>query len=140
VEAIHAAVAPPFDFASLTELPAEAWASLRFQASGSVTVLHSRYPINTYFQARKDGAEPSIPELEQSCTAIYRRGLSIWRMDLTAPMALVLGSLLDGVPLGDALSLLSSEPLDEAALAEAEQSVLVSFREWAFAGFFSAIA
>lgn len=139
VEAIHAPVEPPFDFASLTELPAEAWANVRFQPSGSVAVLHTSHPVNSYYQARKDEIECPLPVPARSSTAIYRHGLSIWRMDLTPALAVVLCGLLDGLPLGEALSLLGNQLEDPKALAEAEQSVLISFREWVGAGFFSAV-
>lgn len=138
-EMIHAAASPPFDFASLASLPVEAWGGARLHRAGTVRVLPFEYPVNAYFQKLRAGGEAEIPAPAPSVTAVYRRGWTIWRMDLTPAMARVLTALLGGLPIGDALERMGVDETDPEALAEAERSVMVWFREWVEAGMFSGI-
>jgi hypothetical protein len=141
VLAIHAAPPAPFDLAALQAIAAEAWAGVRLVASESVSLLAFRYPVNAYFQAyRTTGERPSIPDASPTATAVYRRHLTLFRMDLTPAMTSVLAALLGGAPIGVALEKIGVDESDPAALAEAERSVMVWFREWVAAGFFSGLA
>jgi hypothetical protein len=60
-------------------------------------------------------------------------------MELTRAMAGVLEALLAGAPIGEALARLSVDETDANALAEAERTVMLWFREWVEAGFFSGV-
>jgi hypothetical protein len=100
-------------------------------------LLHFEFPVNAHYQARRAGKEPSVPSQGWSATAVYRQGLTVWRMDFTPAMARVLGALLSGAPLGDALARIGVDEADSAAVDEAERSVMTWFREWVSAGFFS---
>ena len=135
-EMIHAAASPPFDFSSLAALPVEAWGGARLHRSNTVRVLCFEHPVNAYFQKRRSGGDADIPEPSPSATVVYRKGWTIWRMDLTPAMTRVLTALLDGVSIGEALDRIGVDGTDPAALAEAERSVMVWFREWVEGGFF----
>jgi uncharacterized protein (UPF0276 family) len=139
VEAIHAEIAAPFDFASLRGVPIEAWSTARLVPSGAVRILRSEYPVNAYYQACRDGAPPSIPEPCASATAVYRQGLALWRTDLTPAMTQILEALLAEVPIGDALSRMAVPGEDAQALAESERSVMVWFEQWVRAGIFAGV-
>jgi hypothetical protein len=136
VEAIHAETPPPFDPKQLEGLPAETWGDVRFIASPAVRLLRFEFPMNAYYQAHRTGKNPEVPGRARSATAVYRRGLTVWRMDLTPAMTRVLDALLSGAPLGEALARIGVDETDPLALAEAERSVMVWFREWVSAGFF----
>jgi len=136
VEAIHAEGGAPFDAARLQGLRPEEWNEIRFEPSRAVRVLKFEYPVNAYYQARRVGTAPSVPGASASATAVYRKDLTVWRMDLTPAMTRVLESLLHRAPLGEALARIVVDEADEEALKEAERSVMIWFREWVSSGFF----
>ena len=137
VEAIHARAAEPLDGARLLSLAREEWSRVRFVPSDAVRLLRFEFPVNAYYQAHMTGRSSAIPERAPSATAVYRRGLTVWRMNLTPAMTRVLDALLASAPLGEALSRITVDETDESALEEAERSVMVWFREWVSGGFFS---
>jgi hypothetical protein len=138
-EMIHAAASPPFDFSSLAALPVEAWGGARLERADTVRVLSFTHPVNAYFQKLRSGGEAEIPGPAESATAVYRKGWTIWRMDLTPAMTRVLTALLGGVTIGEALDRMGVDGTDPDALAEAERSVMVWFREWVEAGLFCGV-
>lgn len=135
VEAVHAEASEPLDAARVRTLRPEEWSAVRFVPS-AVAVLRFRYPVNAYYQARRTGDAPDIPAAVPSATAVYRSGLTVWRMDLTPAMTRVLDALLSGRPLGEALGRIVVDEADGAAVKEAERSVMIWFREWVSSGFF----
>jgi hypothetical protein len=139
VEVLHAEMAPSFNLEKLSAIPIEAWAGVRFVANESVRLLNFDCPVNPYYQACRMGERPlELPPPMKSATVVYRRDLQIWRMDLTPAMTDVLSALLRGVPLGDALEQLTLDTSLPEAVAEAERSVMIWFREWVNGGLFSA--
>lgn len=141
VVAIHAAPAPALDLAALQALPPEAWATARLVPSGTVTVLDFSYPVNRYFQEyRNKGRQPSLPSPSPSATAVYRKEELLWRMDLTPAMKRVLVALLGGRTIAESLGQMSVNESDPEAVAEAERSVMIWFRDWALGGFFADVA
>jgi hypothetical protein len=140
VEVIHAEAAKPLDAAVLQKMTPDAWATARFARSEAVRLLHFAYPVNAFFQefrSSKDGTPPKIPERASTATVVYREGPTVWRMDLTPAMARVLGALLDEATIIDALGRMGTDETDAEALAEAERSVMVWFREWVSGGMFA---
>ena len=139
VEVLHAQAAPTLSLAALQAIPLPRWGAVRFKASETVRLLRTGYPVNRYLQAHRDEAAPSIPARRASATAIYRKGFTVWRMDLTMPMAGVLKSLFQGAPLGQALAALAQAlgPADQERLAG---QVMIWFRDWVRSGFFAAFA
>lgn len=137
VEAIHAEAPTSFDAKRLEGLAPEAWGDVRFVPSSAVRLLRFGFPVNGYYQAHRNGRAPAIPGRSESSTAVYRCGLTLWRMDLTPAMERVLRALLSGAPLGLALSQIGVDETDPSALAEAERSVMIWFREWVRSGFFA---
>jgi hypothetical protein len=154
VEVIHAPVAPPLTMDRLAVIPLEAWGGARLVASRAVRVLRHEHPVNDFFQAVRDGRAASVPEREASfssgsalceraapassfgsalseraapATAVYRSGVTVWRMGLTPPMAAVLEALLAGAMLEPSLTHAAGEPPDR---------VMASFREWIAGGLF----
>jgi hypothetical protein len=154
VEVLHAATPPSLDLATLQAIPMEAWAGVRLIKGEAVRLLEFEHPVNAYYQARRVGEKPEVPAPSKTATAIYRQGLTLWRLDLTPAMTRVLSALLDGETIGEALGRMDPglgrgcrEDLgpavdaesDGEALAEAERSVMTWFREWVEAGFFERV-
>jgi hypothetical protein len=142
VVVLHAETPPPMDLAALQTRPPEDWERARFVASDAVRLLRFEHPVNAYFQAvRVRDESPDRPAPAPSAVAVYRKDLTLWRMDLTPPMVRVLAPLLEGKTFGEALAGLEvgeSEPETEA-LAEAGRNVMVWFRDWVEAGFFARV-
>jgi hypothetical protein len=140
VEIIHAREPAAFDLTALQAIPVERWAVARLLRSDTVRVLRFAHPVNAYYQAcrTRDDLTP-LPGSSPTATAVYRRDFRLWRMDLTPAMASVLEALLDGVAIEEALGRMGVDETDPAALAEAERSVMVWFKEWMAGGFFGGL-
>jgi hypothetical protein len=137
VEVTHAATAK-LDLAELQRLTPEAWGGARLICSPALRLLRFDHPVNAYYQSyRALGTLQALPAALPSATAVYRRDLLLWRMDLTPAMTRVLEALMARSTIAHALSQLSVDEHDPLALAEAERSVMVWFREWVSAGFFA---
>ena len=137
VEVTHAETPVPLDPNELQQIPADAWAGARLIGSQALRVLSFEYPINAHFQAyRGEGTLLPPPAARPSTTAVYRHDVTLWRMDLPAAMAPVLRALLAGEPIGGALAQLQVDAQDAGALADAQQRLMKSFRDWVANGFF----
>jgi hypothetical protein len=140
VEIIHAPAAPPLDLGALQKIPPESWATVTFKRSDAVRLLTLSHPANAFYRAfRENGVVAPLPRPAPSWTVVYRGGATLWRMDLTRAMAGVLAALLDGHPLGDALARIAVDENDPDAVAEAERSVMIWFREWVSGGIFAGL-
>ena len=139
VEVIHAE-AGALDPEALQRVPPKAWAGVRLVPSEALRLLRFSYPVNTYYQScrtRENGAPvPPLPAAGASATAVYRRGPTLWRMDLTPAMARVLAALMAERTIAEALAQIGVDESDHAALAEAERSVMTWFQAWVSSGFF----
>jgi len=140
VEAIHAPASPSFDLGALQAVPPDRVGDVRLVPSGSGRILRFGFPVNVFYQAcRRSGEVPAVPGPSPSATAVYRKGFTIWRMDLTPAMARVLTALLERSTIAESLARIGVDESDPAALGEAERSVMVWFREWVQSGFFSGV-
>ena len=140
VEVLHAELAPPLEVAALQALSPEAWARARFIKSDSVRLFHFDYPVNAVFIANRiDEIVPEVPAPSPNAVAVYRKDLQLWRMDLTPAMVGVVEPLLDGKSLGEALAEIEAEVTDAEVLAQTGANLMVWFREWVDAGFFTRI-
>jgi hypothetical protein len=138
IEVTHAQAPVPLDLNALQTIPAAAWSGARLIGSDALRVLSFSYPVNRHYQAyRAEGVVLPLPAAEASATAVYRRDLALWRMDLTPAMTRVLQALLAGETIAQALTRIDIRDGDDAALAEAERSVMIWFREWVSSGFFA---
>jgi Putative DNA-binding domain len=140
VEVLHAETAPPLDVAALQAMPPDAWARARFIRSDALRLLRFEYPVNQVFIANRiEEIVPEVPERAPSAVAVYRKDTQLWRMDLTPAMMGVVEPLVEGKSLGEALAALEAEATDPAVLAETGANLMVWFREWVDAGFFTRI-
>lgn len=140
VEVTHAEAAVPLALEALQRIAPAEWERVRLTGSEALRVLCFEHPVNAHYQAcRAEDLLLPLPARCPSATAIYRRGVELWRMDLTPAMTRVLQALLRGEALGQALTRLYVDEHDAAAVAEAERSVLTWFQAWVQSGFFSGI-
>ena len=139
VEAVHAPLSAGLAPDALSSIPASRWHTARLVPSLTLRVLRFDYPVNEYFQAFRGERAPVIPEPRASATAVYRRGLTLWRMDLAAAAALLLQDLVAGVPLASAVSALERRTCDPAARDGLVQALPAWLATWVSSGFFLAI-
>jgi hypothetical protein len=107
------------------------------EPSPALRVLSMSHPAHVYYQAFLDGEDPSPPGAEPSHVAVCRRGDDVWRIPLEAPLVRVLGLLIGGAPLGQALSALPDVAPERLAVRAAE--LRRAFAEWVACGFFAAV-
>jgi hypothetical protein len=140
VEVLHAETAAPLEISALQALPPEAWAGARFIKNEAIRVFRFEYPVNAVFIANRiDELVPEIPAPSPNAIAVYRKDMSLWRMELTPAMLGVLEPLLAGKSLGEALATIEAEVTDPEVLAQTGANLMVWFREWVDAGFFTRI-
>lgn len=140
VEVLHAETAPPLDIQALQAMPPEAWASARFIRSDALRLFRFEYPVNAVFIANRiDEIVPEVPAPSPNAVAVYRKDMQLWRMDLTPAMMGVLEPLVEGKSLGEALETVEAECTDPDVLAQTGANLMVWFREWVDAGFFTRV-
>lgn len=140
VEVLHAETAPPLDIAALQSMPPEAWAGARFVRSDALRLLRFEYPVNAVFIANRiEEIVPDVPAPSPNAVAVYRKDMQLWRMDLTPAMVGVLEPLVAGKSLGEALEAVEAECTDPEVLAQTGANLMVWFREWVDAGFFTRV-
>jgi hypothetical protein len=140
VEVLHAETAAPLEITALQALPPEAWARARFIKNEAIRVFRFEYPVNAVFIANRiDEIVPEVPSPSPNAVAVYRKEMQLWRMDLTPAMLGVLEPLLAGKTLGEALEAIEAEATDPEILAQTGANLMVWFREWVDAGFFTSI-
>ena len=131
----------PLDLDGLRSLPPETVAGARFLRSATAEVLDFSHPVNSYFQAVRDGGRPGIPSPGVTAVAVYRSGLPgeerVWRLDLTPPMRSLLRSLFAGATLEEATEACAGEPGADADAIAA--GIGGWFREWAAGGVFGGV-
>jgi len=130
VEVVHAPLDTPLSMERLAEMPAEAWPAARLTAARALRIVQTRFPVNDYFQAFRDGRDPARPEPAAAATAVYRGSWTVWRMGLTPPMLAILTALVAGEPLEQALGHAGDAPPEQ---------VMAWFREWVSSGLFVGI-
>lgn len=103
----------------------ETFMDLKLNPRSALKLLAFSYPVNAYYDAHLNGENPDIPEKSPSFLVVYRHEDQIWRLDLEEREYIVLSSLFNGLPVGEALSAAVPEE-DEEAMA----NVGVWFSKW----------
>jgi hypothetical protein len=138
VLAIHAPTAPPLASHELARIAVESWPDTRLVPNPSLGIHTFDYPVNAYFSARRRGEAVAPPAARKSSIAVYRTEQSVWRLELTPPMATLVEALSRGETLGASLALVAAE-LADVPEAEAAQSVTTWFSDAVSSGLFSGI-
>lgn len=138
VSSIHAKSAPPLTSESLAAVPSDRWADVRLVANPTLRILRLSYPANAYLQEYRTGGSPAVPRAASSAVAVYRTGVSIWRMELEPPTVVLFEALSRGATLGQSIG--EVEPLlagmDET---EAAGKVMGWFRDGVASGLFCGV-
>ena len=138
VLAIHAPTAAPLTTQDLARVPIESWPEIRLVPNPSLGVHAFDYPVNAYLSARRRGEVLTPPVARHCSVAVYRTEQSVWRLELTPPMATLVESLSRGETLGASLSLVAAQ-LGGVPEAEAAQNVTTWFSHAVSSGLFSGI-
>jgi hypothetical protein len=139
VEVLHAPLPPPLPPDALTALPPERWPGVRLRPSRALRLLRFAYPVDAFLQAFREGREPARPGEAPSATAVYRQGPRLWRQALTPAMADLLGALVAGQTLGEAIGALERGFAERGESADAGRAIMQWFQGWVAAGFFAAL-
>ena len=139
VEVVHEPSTEGLAAGALAQIPPGRWQTARLRPAPSVRVLCFDYPVNEFFQAFRDERSPQLPLAARSATAVYRRGLSLWRMSLDPRAALLLTDLLASVPLGAAIEALQSRSEAIGSSQDLPQLLSRWLGEWVQNGFFAAV-
>jgi hypothetical protein len=138
VEVIHAETTPPLEPQALQRLRPEDWAHARLVPSPALRVLCLSHPVNRFYSAFREGNRPDLPASAPTAVAVHRTGLSLYRLDLEPPMAILLAELAAGTPLGAAIERLERTLLPEV-LATLPERLPEWFGAWIGAGFFTSL-
>jgi hypothetical protein len=137
-QAFDAPEAAPLAADALLAVPPEAWAGARLAPIPALRLFAFEHPVDAWYQAFREGEQRPLPAREPSWLAVWRGADDrVWRRDLSRLEYALLGALVAGAPLADAL---------ERALADAEAdaqalgaSVHRWMRTWAADGLFRAV-
>jgi hypothetical protein len=139
VEMIHAEDAPPLAAEEIAGMPPAAWATARLVPSDTLRILRLSHPVNGFYKACRHDEHASAPAPAPEALAVYRQGLTLWRMELTPAMADLLDDLVAGKSLGEALGTMEARLTDPDELAAAAKVVMEWFSAWIQGGFFKRI-
>ncbi|MFL6192665.1 MAG: putative DNA-binding domain-containing protein [Thermoanaerobaculia bacterium] len=125
---------------ALQAFPAERFAEARLAPVPCLRVLEFRYPVNAYYTAARRAEEDEeipLPGPAEEWVALTRRDFVVRRYPLTAPQHALLGAVLEGAPVGEAIAVAAGvTDHDDDAFASDLQSW---FRFWTAEGFFQAL-
>ncbi len=139
VEVVHEPASQSLAQDALSAIPAARWQTARLIPSRCLRVLAFDYPANDFFQAFREDRAPTLPARTPTATAVYRRGLALWRMKLEPLAALLLRDLTSGVALASAISALESRADELAARQELTLLLPQWLASWVQNGFFSGV-
>lgn len=140
IEVLHAECPPPLEVAALQSVAPDAWVRARFIRSDALRLFHFEYPVNAVFIANRiEEIIPEVPERAPNAVAVYRKDMQLWRMDLTPAMMGIVEPLVLGKSLGEALAAIEESVTDPELLVQTSANLMVWFREWVDAGFFTRI-
>jgi hypothetical protein len=131
VEALHAPLAPAIDAAALAAVPPQAWGRVRLRPAPSLRVLACRHEVDAVLEAVRRQDTPPAFRRRSGGVAVLRGADGLRRIALDALEARVLGALVAGASLADALDRIAADRLP--ALRDA-------FTRWVAQGFFTALA
>jgi hypothetical protein len=113
----------------------EKWEDARLQPIAALRVLAFKYAVVPHLKAYHDDTPTPNPRRRASWVVIYRRDFSVLRLELSRAEHDLLRDLVDGVPLGNALSTAAAAQKS----ARQQQKIFRWFRTWISEGLFSAI-
>lgn len=128
---------PALEPPQLLSISPERWADARLTVTPSLRLLRSRFPLNDFFTAAREGNDPSIPAPRDTWLALTRRQYVVRRHDVSRPQYELLAALAAGQTVGEAIGRAIEHAMFDIESLGAE--LREWFRTWAVAGFFTVI-
>jgi hypothetical protein len=125
------------DSAAFAAVPVARWPEARLTPVPCLRLLALRYPVAEYFTSVKQGDNPDLPELADTFLAITRRRYVVRHVALSRAEHAVLGALLAGRTVLEAVGMAAEDGGDDLDQLAAELGEW--FRVWAVNGFFLAV-
>jgi hypothetical protein len=107
---------------------------VRLIPAPDLRVVSFSHPVHRFWRAVRDGESPIPPVRRQTWLAVYRRDFHVVERELTSEQFVLLGELVRGRPLVDALTALADNPW--SAGQRPLDEIHDWFSEWANRGFF----
>jgi len=139
VEIVHEPCAEPLSQNELRSVTPDRLASARLVPSPALRVLLCDYPVNEYYRAFREELARELPEPAASGVAVYRSGLTLWRVDLEPRAAALLADLVSGTSLERALIAAAARVGASEAVVELAQALPRWLETWMRDGFFQRI-
>jgi hypothetical protein len=134
-EVFDAPELPPLGAAQIAAVPLEEWERAVLTTVPAFRLVRSRYNVNDYVQAVKDGRRAPRPRLAPSFVAVYRRDYAVYRQALTRAQHELLADIASGVVLGEAIQAALKRPGPRPE----EQRLFRWFRDWVSGGVFASL-
>jgi hypothetical protein len=131
-EAFDAEETPSLTAEDVAPIPADAWAGAVLRPVASLRLVALRYPVAGWLDATHEG-EHDHPAIRRADTfmVVYRRAYQVYRQDVPREAFELLGMLVAGLTLGDAVASLLKKR------RRVDPDVLFRFfREWMASGLF----
>jgi len=109
------------------------WPLARLQPAPSLRLLAFSFPVNDYYTAVRNDEEPSPPAPQPCYLALHRIEFVVRRFPLSRPQYELLSAILEGEPVGEAITRAAQVAPDVEQLATEMHDW---FEEWTAAGFF----
>ena len=104
----------PLEGDMLAGVPQERWDDARFVPNPSLQLFAFRHPVDTFYQAWREGEPGDAPAPQRQFVAVFRKHDRVWRQRLPKASFAVLCALVAGRPLGVALAeATAGEPVGE---------------------------
>ncbi len=119
----------------LQGLDADSWADARLVPVPCLRILRLDFPVQVYYRAIRDRAEAVPPDRESTWLAVSRRNFVVRHRTLAPIEADILGAILAGATVGEAIAR-SQSSVDFEAFAKDLQCW---FHDWTAEGYFLAL-
>ena len=127
---------PLLAFDRIQGISAERWADARLAPVPCLQILKLDFPVQVYYRAIRDGVDAVPPAREPTWLAISRRNFVVRHYPLTPCEAEILGAILSGATIGEAIRALIAQAALPADFDTFQADVQRWFREWTAEGFF----
>lgn len=120
---------------AIAAVPPECWETARLKPVAALSVQALRYPVGAYMEAVRQGNPRPATRRKNHWAVVYRRQYALRWLDLSRPAYRLLQALVNGVPLGEALS----GVLRRGRRPVGEVQLFSWFRGWVTEGLFQAV-
>jgi hypothetical protein len=134
-QAFDAEESPRLAAEQVQAIPQDAWATARLRPAASLRILETRHPVGDHLSAAKRGLPAPNARRKASYLVVWRKDYSVFQMELTRTEFVLLRSLANGTPLGEAVAL----ALTSLKSSESQKKVFKWFRTWVAEGMFSTV-